>query len=59
VHGKSRLDRELLDAGQMAGHLVPPDSESAFLAEHCRRTGIAWFCALEPARSRCYTVSFW
>jgi hypothetical protein len=24
MQGKSRLDRELLDAGEMAGHLVPP-----------------------------------
>jgi len=34
--GKSRLDRELLDAAEMAGHLVPPGSVSAFLAEHRR-----------------------
>src|SRR5262245_32801794 len=31
---KSRLDRELLDAGAMAGHLVPAGSVYAFLAEH-------------------------
>ena len=24
MQGKSRMDRELLDAGEMAGHLVPP-----------------------------------
>ena len=29
------MDRELLDAGEMAGHLVPPGSVFAFLAEHC------------------------
>ena len=34
MQGKSRLDRELLDAGEMAGHLVPPGSVFAFLAEH-------------------------
>jgi hypothetical protein len=28
------MDRELLDAGEMAGHLVPPGSVFAFLAEH-------------------------
>jgi len=36
MQGKSRLDRELLDAGEMAGHLVPPGSVFAFLAEHRR-----------------------
>jgi hypothetical protein len=34
MQGKSRMDRELLDAGEMAGHLVPPGSVFAFLAEH-------------------------
>jgi hypothetical protein len=32
MQGKSRMDRELLDAGEMAGHLVPPGSVFAFLA---------------------------
>src|SRR5256714_12063123 len=36
MQGKSRLDRQLLDAGEMAGHLVPPGSVFAFLAEHRR-----------------------
>jgi DDE family transposase/transposase-like protein DUF772 len=36
MQGKSRLDRELLDAGAMAGHLVPAGSVFAFLAEHRR-----------------------
>jgi hypothetical protein len=34
MQGRSRQDRELLDAGEMAGHLVPPGSVFAFLAEH-------------------------
>jgi len=34
MQGRSRLDRELLDAGEMAGHLVPAGSVFAFLAEH-------------------------
>jgi len=34
MQGKSRMDRELLDAGEMAGHLVPPGSVFAFLAGH-------------------------
>jgi transposase-like protein DUF772 len=36
MQGKSRMDRELLDAGEMAGHLIPPGSVLAFLAEHRR-----------------------
>jgi Transposase DDE domain/Transposase domain (DUF772) len=36
MQGKSRMDRELLDAGEMAGHLIPPGSVFAFLAEHRR-----------------------
>jgi hypothetical protein len=28
------MDQELVDAGEMAGHLVPSDSVFAFLAEH-------------------------
>ncbi len=34
MQGRSRLDRELLDAGEMAGHLVPAGSVFAFLALH-------------------------
>src|SRR5437762_3620646 len=36
MQGKSRMDRELLDAGEMAGRLVPAGSVFAFLAEHRR-----------------------
>ena len=36
MQGQSRMDRELLDAGEMAGHLVPPGSVFAFLAEYRR-----------------------
>jgi hypothetical protein len=36
MQGQSRMDRELLDAGEMAGHLVPPGSVFAFLSEHRR-----------------------
>jgi Transposase DDE domain/Transposase domain (DUF772) len=38
MQGRSRQDRELLDAGELAGHLVPAGSVFAFLAEH--RTGL-------------------
>src|ERR1039457_4458507 len=34
MQGRSRLDRELLDAEMIAGHLVPPGSVFALLAEH-------------------------
>ena len=34
MQGRARMDRELLDAEAMAGHLVPPGSVFAFLAEH-------------------------
>src|SRR3954464_3120764 len=34
MQGQSRMDRELLDAGGMAGPLVPAGSVFAFLAEH-------------------------
>jgi hypothetical protein len=34
VQGTSRLDRELLDAAGLVGHLVRPGSMFAFLAEH-------------------------
>jgi len=36
MQGRSRPDRELLDAAEMAGHLVPAGSVFAFLAEHRR-----------------------
>ncbi len=36
MQGHARLDRELLDAEMIAGHLVPPGSVFAFLAEHRR-----------------------
>ncbi len=36
MQGRSRLDRELLDAEMIAGHLVPPGSVFAFLAGHRR-----------------------
>jgi hypothetical protein len=52
VQGKSRLDRELLDAGEMAGHLVPPGSVFAFLAEHRRELFPDSFTAdLFPSRT--------
>src|SRR5258708_3749897 len=34
MQGRSRPDRELLDAEMIAGHLVPPGSVFAFLAQH-------------------------
>jgi hypothetical protein len=34
MQGRSRLDRDLWDAGEVTGHLVPPGSVFAFLAEH-------------------------
>jgi hypothetical protein len=37
VQGQSRVDRELLDAAELVGHLVPAGSVFAFLAEHRRR----------------------
>jgi hypothetical protein len=36
MQGQSRMDRELLDAEMIAGHLVPAGSVFAFLAEHRR-----------------------
>jgi len=36
MQGRSRQDRELWDAGEVAGHLVPAGSVFAFLAEHRR-----------------------
>lgn len=37
MQGESRVDRELLDAAALVGHLVPAGSVFAFLAEHRRR----------------------
>lgn len=34
MQGESRIDRELLDAAELVGHLVPSGSVFAFLAEH-------------------------
>ena len=34
MQGISRADRDLWDAGEVTGHLVPPGSVFAFLAEH-------------------------
>src|SRR5512147_1136838 len=34
MQGRSRVERELLDAESMVGELVPPGSMYAFLAEH-------------------------
>src|SRR5271165_7187930 len=34
MQGMTRLDRDLWDAGDVTGHLVPPGSVFAFLAEH-------------------------
>ncbi len=36
MQGRSRLDQDLWDAGEVTGHLVPPGSVFAFLAEHRR-----------------------
>ena len=36
MQGESRVDRELLDAAALVGHLVPAGSVFAFLAEHRR-----------------------
>jgi hypothetical protein len=52
MQGQSRMDRELLDAGEMAGHLVPPGSVFAFLAEHRRELFPDSFIAdLFPSRT--------
>jgi hypothetical protein len=34
MQGRERVDRQLLDAGALAGHLVPAGSMFAFLAAH-------------------------
>ena len=36
MQGVERVDRELLDAGALVGHLVPEGSIFAFLAAHRR-----------------------
>ena len=36
MQGRSRLERDLWDADDVTGHLVPPGSVFAFLAEHRR-----------------------
>jgi hypothetical protein len=52
MQGQSRMDRELLDAGEMAGHLVPAGSVFAFLAEHRRELFPDSFTAdLFPSRT--------
>jgi len=52
MQGRSRQDRELLDAGELAGHLVPQGSVFAFLAEHRRELFPDWFTAdLFPSRT--------
>ena len=46
------MDRELLDAGEIAGHLVPAGSVFAFLAEHRRQLFPDSFTAdLFPSRT--------
>ena len=52
MQGQSRMDRELLDAEAVAGHLVPPGSVFAFLAEHRRELFPDSFIAdLFPSRT--------
>jgi hypothetical protein len=52
MQGQSRIDRELLDAGEMAGHLIPPGSVFAFLAGHRRELFPDSFTAdLFPSRT--------
>jgi len=34
MQGRERVDRQLLDAGALVGHLVPAGSMFAFLAAH-------------------------
>jgi IS5 family transposase len=52
MQGQSRMDRELLDAEAVAGHLVPPGSVFAFLAEHRRELFPDSFTAdLFPSRT--------
>jgi hypothetical protein len=50
MQGSSGLDRELLDAGGLVGHLVPAGSLYRFLAGHRRRLfGDEAFCDLFPS----------
>jgi hypothetical protein len=52
MQGQSRMDRELLDAGEMTGPLMPPGSVLAFLAEHRREPFPDSFIAdLFPSRT--------
>ena len=52
MQGQSRIDRELPDAGEMAGHLIPAGSVFAFLAEHRRELFPDSFTAdLFPSRT--------
>jgi hypothetical protein len=52
MQGQLRMDRELLDAEMIAGHLVPPGSVFAFLAEHRRELFPDSFTAdLFPSRT--------
>jgi Transposase DDE domain/Transposase domain (DUF772) len=52
MQGKSRMDRELLDAGEMTGHLVPTGGVFAFLAGHRRELFPDSFTAdLFPSRT--------
>jgi hypothetical protein len=52
MQGISRTDRDLWDAGDVTGHLVPPGSLLAFLAEHRRELFPDSFTAdLFPSRT--------
>jgi Transposase domain (DUF772) len=52
MQGSSRLERDLRDAGEVTGHLVPPGSVFAFLAEHRRELFPDSFTAdLFPSRT--------
>ncbi len=52
MQGQSRLGRKLLDGEMIAGHLVPPGSLFAFLAEHRRELFPDSFTAdLFPSRT--------
>jgi len=52
MQGASRTDHDLWDAGDVAGHLLPPGSVFAFLAEHRRELFPDGFTAdLFPSRT--------
>jgi hypothetical protein len=52
MQGRSRLERDLWDAGEVSGHLVAPGSVFAFLAEHRRELFPDEFVAdLFPSRT--------